>query len=222
MTYKRLAILLLLIGALVLAACSGAATPAAETNDNNTQTTADTTTTDENSDQTATEPEETTTTSEETGDTALTYNGPDWTHIELTDVRTGQTFTFADFAGKTVYVHAMANWCSNCRSAQRTLRDMVIPQVNTDEVVFVSLNIEPTSGDDALHDYVLENSFDWTFAVANTTLWQALVQQFGRAVSNPPSTPHFIIAPDGTPSQLITGTQTPTEIISLINEFGGS
>lgn len=33
-----------------------------------------------------------------------------WQDIALRDVRTGETFTFADFAGRTVYVHPMARW----------------------------------------------------------------------------------------------------------------
>lgn len=41
---------------------------------------------------------------------AAAYNGPDWTRIALTDARTGSTFTLADFAGKTVFVHPMARW----------------------------------------------------------------------------------------------------------------
>lgn len=33
-----------------------------------------------------------------------------WQDVALRDVRTGETFTFADFAGRTVYVHPMARW----------------------------------------------------------------------------------------------------------------
>jgi membrane protein implicated in regulation of membrane protease activity len=40
----------------------------------------------------------------------VAYQGADWTRLPLTDARTGQTFTLADFAGKTVFVHPMARW----------------------------------------------------------------------------------------------------------------
>jgi hypothetical protein len=33
-----------------------------------------------------------------------------WQSIPLRNARTGETFTFADFAGRTVYVHPMARW----------------------------------------------------------------------------------------------------------------
>ncbi|MDX1995295.1 MAG: hypothetical protein SF029_23125 [bacterium] len=41
---------------------------------------------------------------------SVAYQGADWTRLPLTDARTGQTFTLADFAGKTVFVHPMARW----------------------------------------------------------------------------------------------------------------
>jgi hypothetical protein len=33
-----------------------------------------------------------------------------WRDIMLRNVQTGETFTLADFAGRTVYVHPMARW----------------------------------------------------------------------------------------------------------------
>jgi hypothetical protein len=35
---------------------------------------------------------------------------PDWLTMPLTNARSGETFTLADFAGKTVFVHPMATW----------------------------------------------------------------------------------------------------------------
>lgn len=35
---------------------------------------------------------------------------PVWQSIALTDARTGETFSLADFAGRTVFVHPMAKW----------------------------------------------------------------------------------------------------------------
>lgn len=34
----------------------------------------------------------------------------DWQGIELTDARTGDSFTLGDFTGQTVIVHPMARW----------------------------------------------------------------------------------------------------------------
>ncbi len=63
---------------------------------------------------------------------------PAWQTIALTDVRTGQTFTLADFAGKTVFVETMATWCSNCR---RLLGNVATArsQMAGEDVVFIAL-----------------------------------------------------------------------------------
>ncbi len=71
---------------LLAAACSGA-TPAAGTASSPTQTDANT-----------------------GGTVGGVYSAPEWTRLPLVNARTGASFTLADFAGKTVYVHAMADW----------------------------------------------------------------------------------------------------------------
>jgi hypothetical protein len=35
---------------------------------------------------------------------------PAWQSLPLVDARTGNTFTLADFEGRTVFVHPMAKW----------------------------------------------------------------------------------------------------------------
>src|SRR5215475_4612241 len=44
-----------------------------------------------------------------------------WHALPLVNARTGQAFTLADFAGKTVYVEPMATWCTNCRQQMGTI-----------------------------------------------------------------------------------------------------
>jgi hypothetical protein len=41
---------------------------------------------------------------------ATEYGGPEWTKLPLTNAHTGETFTLANFAGKTVYIEPMATW----------------------------------------------------------------------------------------------------------------
>ena len=43
-------------------------------------------------------------------ETAPANPRPDWLTMPLTNARSGETFTLADFAGKTVFVHPMATW----------------------------------------------------------------------------------------------------------------
>ena len=148
-------------------------------------------------------------------DMASEYNGPDWTHIELVDARNGETFTLADFAGKTVYVEPMATWCSNCRSQLRRVRD-AIPQLDSDQYVFIGISVESGLADSTLADYTQTQEFDWPFAVAPDDMLQQMVDHYGRSITTPPSTPHFIISPDGTLSDLSTGSHSPEEIIDLM------
>lgn len=145
----------------------------------------------------------------------VAYTGPDWTSLPLVNARTGEAVTFADFAGKTVFVEPMATWCSNCRSQQRTLSS-AIAQIGTEDVVYISLSVETNLTAPRLADYATQNNFDWTFIVATPELMSALITQFGRGVNTPPSTPHFTISPDGTVSALSTGMSSADDIAAMI------
>lgn len=151
---------------------------------------------------------------------SVAYAGPEWTRISLTDVRSGESFTLADFAGKVVFVEPMATWCSNCRAQQREVRT-ILDRFGADEVVFLSLSVEIGLGTRVLSDYAATNDFQWRFAVANQDLLNALVAQFGRSVATPPATPHFFIAPDGTVSALSTGMHNAARLEELIRTVQG-
>lgn len=154
-----------------------------------------------------------------TAQTALEDAAPaaDWLSLPLVNVNTGETFTLGGFAGKTVYVHPMARWCTKCRNSQRRLRDEVLPAVNLDNVVFVSFTIETGDTADVLKQYAADENFNWVFAVATPELLNALVAHYGFVVSNPPSQPHFIVRPDGTPTDLMTGNPSAADTIALLN-----
>lgn len=143
------------------------------------------------------------------------YNAPAWTTLPLTNARTGETFTLADFAGQVVYVEPMATWCPNCRAQQRVVNG-VIPQLDSDQYVFISLSVEPGLADSSLASYADQNGFQQLFVVATPDLTRALVDQFGRGVTTPPSTPHFTIAPDGAVSGLSTGSHSANSIVAEV------
>jgi thiol-disulfide isomerase/thioredoxin len=140
---------------------------------------------------------------------------PLWQQITLTDVRTNETFTLADFAGKTVYVEPMATWCTNCRRQLGNVQE-ARAQLNDDNVVFVGISVETNIDNATLAEYTVNTGFDWPFAVATPEMLQLLAEQFGRTIVNPPSTPHFIISPDGSFSELVTGFESPEEIIGRL------
>ena len=143
---------------------------------------------------------------------------PAWQSLELTDVATGETFTLGGFEGKTVYVEPMATWCSNCRKQLNNVAQAKaqLDAQADDGVVFVALSVEGNLPVETLAQYAQKEGFDFTFAVATPDLIQALVTEFGRPITSPPSTPHFTIRPDGSATELKTGFETPEELLAQL------
>lgn len=139
-----------------------------------------------------------------------------WQTLPLTNARTGETFTLGDFSGQTVLIEPMATWCSNCRQQLLNVQQAQA-LLGEGDVVFVALSVETNISDAELASYADGQGFDWTFAVMSPEILQELANSFGRTVANPPSTPHFVIRPDGAVTELFTGIQSPEEIVSLIN-----
>lgn len=139
-----------------------------------------------------------------------------WQQVALTDVRSGERFTLADFAGKRIFVETMATWCSNCRQQLNHVAQAK-SQLSGDDVVFIALSVETNLAASDLAQYQQNQGFDWTFAVATPELLQMLADDFSRAILNPPSTPHFIIYPDGTIGELVTGIEPAEQLLAALN-----
>ena len=148
---------------------------------------------------------------------AATFDAPTWATIPLRNARTGEVFTLADLAqeGFTVHVEPMATWCSNCRRQQQNVRE-VFNTGDAGNTIFISLSVETNLTDDTLVTYAANEGFGWTFAVADELLLQELVNAFGRTITNPPSTPTFVLFPDGTHTSLRTGYASPSEIREFV------
>jgi thiol-disulfide isomerase/thioredoxin len=144
---------------------------------------------------------------------------PTWQTIALTNATTGETFTLGDFQGKTVFVEPMATWCSNCRAQQGEVREAKT-QLG-DDVVFIGLSLETNLPSENLATYAQDNGFDWTYAVMPVDLLSQLADQFGRSITNAPSTPHFIIRPDGSFTDLSTGIDPADTIVAKIQAEQG-
>ena len=144
---------------------------------------------------------------------------PTWQTIVLTNATTGETFTLGDFQGKTVFVEPMATWCSNCRAQQGEVREAKT-QLG-DDVVFIGLSLETNLPSEDLATYAQDNGFDWTYAVMPVDLLSQLADQFGRSITNAPSTPHFIIRPDGSFTDLSTGIDPADTIVAKIQAEQG-
>jgi cytochrome oxidase Cu insertion factor (SCO1/SenC/PrrC family) len=209
---------LLLTFALALAACAPAASPTARPQAAMVETALEAT---------AQPPTPTTATVGETtaqpttAPTSVAATSPAWQSLPLVNARTGETFSLADFAGKTVFVEPMATWCTNCKQQLGNVR-AAREQLNSANVVFVALSVETDLEAAALAEYADGNGFDWVFAVVTPELLGELAATFGRTITNPPSTPHFIIRPDGTTTPLVTGIESADQIVSQLQAEGGA
>jgi hypothetical protein len=139
-----------------------------------------------------------------------------WQTLPVTNAATGESFTLGDFHGQTVFVEPMATWCSNCRTQQGEVQQAKA-QLG-DDVVFVGLSLETTLPAADLASYAQGNGFDWTYAVMSNDLLAGLADEFGRSITSAPSTPHFIIRPDGSVSELSTGIHSAEDIIAQIED----
>ncbi len=162
---------------------------------------------------------ETTANETETGDTMAAVDLPAWQQMTLTDARTGEPFTFADFSGKTVFVEPMATWCSNCRRQLTNVQE-ASAQFG-DDVVFVALSVETNIAGEELATYADNAGFDYTFAVMTPEMLSELAGAFGQTISNPPATPHFIIRPDGSTTDLVTGIEPAADIVTQLEAARG-
>lgn len=135
-----------------------------------------------------------------------------WQTMALTNARTGEPFTLADFVGKTIFVETMATWCPNCRQQLGNVKSAAA-SANPDTTVFVAISVETDLPPATLAQYADDNGFDWTFAVATPEMVQALAETFGQTIANPPATPHFLILPDGSHSDLVTGYESGDQIL---------
>ncbi len=149
------------------------------------------------------------------------YNAPDWVNLPMVNARTGETFTLADFAGRTVFVEPMATWCPNCRTQQGYVTQ-AMDSLNSDDFVFISVSVGENVSNETLASYAERNSFPQIFVVASPDISNALVEQFGFSALNPPSTPHFTISPAGTVSGLSTGSHRAEMLIEEVTTVHNS
>lgn len=137
--------------------------------------------------------------------------------VELTDVRSGETFTLAQLAAEEgpVLLEPMAIWCSSCRAQQHEVKRAHEAGAFTS----VSLDVELSEIPEDLARYATDQDWDWHFAVADADLYRLLQERFGRLVTHPPSTPLIVVERDGTvrPLEFGVGVRSAEE---LLDELG--
>jgi hypothetical protein len=122
-----------------------------------------------------------------------------WLTAELRDVRSGETIRIADLAGRLVVIEPMAIWCTSCRAQQNEARD-ALAALGRNDIVYISLDVDPNETEADLARYADERGYPWHFVVASRELARSLAERFGDQVLSPPSTPKIIVPPSGAPA----------------------
>jgi thiol-disulfide isomerase/thioredoxin len=144
-------------------------------------------------------------------------DAPEWFNIALTDVNSGETFTFADFKGQIVLVEQMAAWCTNCLAQQRELVELH-SQIG-DAAISIAIDVDLNENEDILRRHAQSRGFDWRYAVATPELIRAFVDEFGSSVLNPPSVPMFLIDKEGGVHLLDFGHKTVAYLTEQIQTY---
>ena len=144
---------------------------------------------------------------------------PDWYAISLTDVRTGQPFTIADFSGKVVLIETMAQWCPNCLFQQGETRKMRQQLSNPPDLILVSLDVDSKEDAASLKDYTDQYGFDWRSAVAPLLVARALGNLYSAEYLNPPLDPMLLIDRHGVAHQLAYGLKQADDLKMIVEPY---
>lgn len=138
--------------------------------------------------------------------------------VELTDVRSGDTFTLGHLAADEgpVLLEPMAIWCTSCRAQQHE----VVEAHALGDFTSVSLDVQLDELPEDLAAYATNQGWDWRFALADVDLYRLLQERFGDLATHPPATPLIVIEADGTvrPLEFGVGIRSSEQ---LLDEIGG-
>lgn len=143
-----------------------------------------------------------------------------WATALLTDVTTGEQFSFAGLAasGKVVFIEPMATWCSSCRQQQREAVTAVA-QIGAENVEWVGLDVETSESAEALAAYREQNGFPFRYVISDTSLSRAFASEFGDVVLSPPSVNIIVLGTDGRVTHLL-GHHSPEQLVAIAVEHG--
>jgi hypothetical protein len=122
---------------------------------------------------------------------------PDWFNYKMTDVRTGQSFSMNDFAGKVVLLETMAQWCINCVQQQNEVKKLQSLTGSSKDLVLVSLDTDLHEDAASLKKYADTYGFDWYFAISPLEVDRALSNLYDSEFMNPPLAPMLFIDRQG-------------------------
>lgn len=144
---------------------------------------------------------------------------PGWFSIPLTDVRSGNSFTIADYKGKVILVENMAVWCSNCLKQQNQVLELHKLLGENEALVSLGLGIDPNEDAQKLKDYVDSKGFDWMYSVAPAEISREISNLYGAQFLNPPSAPMLIIDRHGNVHPLPFGIKSAADLQKALEPF---
>lgn len=144
---------------------------------------------------------------------------PEWFDVEMTDVRTGETFTINDYAGNVILLETMAVWCPNCIFQQHEVAKLHESLGYPDDFVSISLDTDLNEDEETLKAYVEEWEFDWHFAVSPRQVTHDLGNLYSAQYVNPPLAPMMIIDRDGTIEHLPYGIKDVDTLLEYVKPY---
>ena len=140
-----------------------------------------------------------------------------WRTATLRDVATGQDFRISALQGKVVVIEAMAIWCINCRQQQGEAQ-AALARVNSPDVVYISLDVDPNERAQDLAEYARREGFGWRFVVAPPEVSRSLAAAFGDQILSPPATPLVVLGPEGEVIEKHIGIKSAADLAALLEE----
>jgi len=145
---------------------------------------------------------------------------PAWFGASFKDVRGGESFTINDFKGKVVLVETMAVWCTTCYQQQTQIKAYYESLGMRDDLVIVSLAIDPNEDESVLAGYTQKNSeFSWRYAIAGPDVSREIGNTYGDQFLNPPSAPVLVIDRHGAAHPLPFGIKSAEDLMKAIQPF---
>jgi thiol-disulfide isomerase/thioredoxin len=144
---------------------------------------------------------------------------PDWFKLEMTDVRTGQTFTVNDFSGKVVLLETMAEWCPNCEVEEKEVIKLHQLLGAPADLVSLSLDVDLHEDEASLKEYASTRGYDWYFAVAPLLVARALGNLYSAQYLNPPLAPMLFIDKEGAVHSLPYGFKSAEALRKTIEPY---
>ena len=140
-----------------------------------------------------------------------------WRDIELSDARTGETFTLASLEGQPVAIEPFAVWCSSCKIQNDNVRE-AYADIEPTGIRWISLGVEPNEHPDTIAKYANRQQYPWTFAQSPTEMSRALNDIFGPQILSVPSTPLIILDETGEIVLQDFGIHNPDQLVEIVDE----